>query len=71
MIGRNSGTLPGRRYWLYRIERSYGALQRTLSLPEDASASEITAAMKNGVLSLVIPRREVADSEVKKITINR
>ncbi|TQV86257.1 Hsp20/alpha crystallin family protein [Exilibacterium tricleocarpae] len=54
----------------YRIERSYGAFRRTLSLPEDANADGIEAAMKNGVLSLVIPRREVIDSEVKKISIN-
>lgn len=54
----------------YRIERSYGSFQRTLSLPDDANADEIQASMKNGVLSLVIPRREAVDTQVKKITIS-
>jgi len=54
----------------YRIERSYGSFQRTLSLPDDANAEEIQANMKNGVLTLVIPRRASVDTEVKKITIN-
>lgn len=55
----------------YRIERRYGAFQRTLTLPEDADADDIRAHMKDGVLSLSIPRREIADSRVKNITINR
>lgn len=54
----------------YRIERSYGNFQRTLSLPDDANADEIQASMKNGVLSLVIPRRTAVDTQVKKITIS-
>lgn len=36
----------------YRVERSYGSFQRTLSLPDDADASDIHAALKNGVLEL-------------------
>ena len=54
----------------YRVERSYGHFQRTLALPDDAVADEIKATMKDGVLNLLIPRREVSDAEVKKITIN-
>lgn len=36
----------------YRIERIYGAFQRTLSLPEDANTEDIQAHIKNAVLSL-------------------
>lgn len=54
----------------YRIERSYGNFQRTLSLPDDANVEEIQANMKDGVLKLMIPRREVVDSETRKISIN-
>ncbi len=54
----------------YRIERTYGSFQRTLSLPDDANADDIKASMKEGVLNLMIPRIEVADSEVKKIPVN-
>ncbi|HVL00102.1 MAG TPA: Hsp20/alpha crystallin family protein [Dongiaceae bacterium] len=56
----------------YRVERSYGTFQRTLALPEDANADEIEANLKDGVLTLVIPRRELPDNsgEAKKITIH-
>ncbi len=54
----------------YRIERSYGNFQRTLSLPDDANVDEIEANMKDGILKLMIPRREVMDSEARKISIN-
>ena len=57
--------------YFYRVERSYGAFQRTLSLPNDANPDDIQASMKNGVLSLNIPRRAVADNTVRKITINQ
>ena len=53
----------------YRVERSYGSFQRTLSLPEDADADEIEASMDKGVLRLRIPRREVSKQDVKQISI--
>lgn len=54
----------------YRIERSYGAFQRTLSLPDDANADEIKANLENGVLKLEIPRHAEARQEVKRIPIS-
>lgn len=56
--------------YFYRVERSYGTFQRTLALPDDADPDRIQAAMKDGVLSLTIPRSAVQDTQVKKITIN-
>ena len=38
------------------VERSYGAVQRILSLPEDADASAIAARFRHGVLELRIPK---------------
>lgn len=35
----------------YRVERSYGSFQRTLSLPADANADDIQANLKDGVLT--------------------
>jgi len=55
----------------YRVERSYGSFQRTLALPDDANADEIQATMKDGVLNLLIPRRDVVDAEVKKVPIRQ
>lgn len=54
----------------YRVERSYGSFQRTLALPDDAIADEIKANLDKGVLRLEIPRRETANQEVKRISIN-
>lgn len=54
----------------YRVERSYGSFQRTLSLPDDANADEIKAELDKGVLRLEIPRRQIAAKDVKRIPIS-
>jgi len=54
----------------YRVERRYGEFQRALALPEDADAEQITATLKQGVLSLTIPRKALPEPEVKKIAIH-
>ena len=54
----------------YRIERSYGSFQRTLSLPDDANADEIKANLEKGVLNLEIPRRAESRQDVKRIPIS-
>ncbi|MBI1425604.1 MAG: Hsp20 family protein [Gammaproteobacteria bacterium] len=46
----------------YRIERQYGSFERVLALPDDANADEISASMKNGVLTVTIPRKELPES---------
>ncbi|MBM9616602.1 Hsp20/alpha crystallin family protein [Desulfobulbus rhabdoformis] len=53
----------------YRIERSYGAFQRILSLPEDVDQDSIKAAFKNGVLTITMPRKALPASEVKQVAI--
>lgn len=53
----------------YRLERSYGSFQRTLSLPEDADKERITADFKKGVLNITIPRMEVSGSRLKQIEV--
>jgi len=53
----------------YRIERCYGSFQRVLTLPEDADGEKIKARHKNGVLTLTIPRRKLAETNVKRIEV--
>jgi len=53
----------------YRIERSYGSFQRTLSLPEDTNREKIKADFKNGVLTITIPRMAVPENSRKQIEI--
>ena len=54
----------------YRVERSYGSFQRTLSLPTDANADDIQAKLTNGVLTLRIPRSQSEQSGVKRVAIS-
>ena len=53
----------------YRVERSYGSFERTLDLPEDSDADNITSAYKNGVLSIKIPRKMLEKKDTKNIEI--
>jgi len=45
---------------VHRRERIYGAFTRTLTLPWEIAADKITAEMKDGVLTVVLPKAEVA-----------
>ncbi|MFC1748941.1 Hsp20/alpha crystallin family protein [Pseudomonadota bacterium] len=54
----------------YRVERHYGSFERVLAIPDDGNADKISASMKNGVLTVTIPRKELPKSDVKKIEIN-
>lgn len=53
----------------HRIERSYGAFQRILSLPEDARSDGISAKFAKGVLSVTIPRAKGEKTEPRRIPI--
>lgn len=53
----------------YCVERSYGAFQRQLSLPEDAETDSIKAAFNKGVLTLTVPRRASAKMPTKQIEV--
>ncbi|MBX3615625.1 Hsp20/alpha crystallin family protein [Nitrosomonas sp.] len=41
-----------------RVERTYGSFYRRFSLPDTANPDAISASSKNGVLEIVIPKRE-------------
>lgn len=54
----------------YRMERSYGSFERVIKLPEDVDTGAISAAHKNGVLTVILPRKEEKQPESKVIAIN-
>lgn len=62
-----SSESEGKQY--YRIERSFGSFQRTLSVPDDANTDEISACLKDGVLTLNVPRKSYPTVDVKRIAI--
>ena len=51
------------------IESSYGAVQRVLSLPDDADGEAIEAKFKNGVLKLRVPKHAARASNSRSIEI--
>lgn len=44
----------------HRVERSYGAFSRTVRLPAPVDASKVTAAFKNGLLTITLPKTAAA-----------
>jgi len=53
----------------YRQELSYGSFSRSILLPEDAMTDRISSVYKNGVLTITIPREEVAKSQTPAIKV--
>lgn len=50
-------------------ERSYGSFQRTFTLPLPIIADDIHAEMKNGVLTVHVPKSPEAKSNARKIAV--
>jgi HSP20 family protein len=50
-----------------RVERSYGAFSRSFSLPNTVDTEAIKAEYKNGVLTVIMPKR--AESKPKQVKI--
>jgi HSP20 family protein len=53
----------------YAVERSYGSFARSFSLPDSVDAEHVMAEMKNGVLTVHVPKRP--EAQPKKITIGK
>ncbi len=51
----------------HRVERAYGAFSRSFTLPNTVDTDTIKASHKNGVLEIVLPKKE--ETKPKKIKI--
>lgn len=49
-------------------ERSHGSFSRTFTLPEDVDAEKVVAELRNGVLTLMVPKRP--EVRPKKISVS-
>ena len=70
----NTLSISGDRKWNDKdqnnySEFSYGKFYRSFNLPEDVKENNIKASMKDGILSVQVPRLEKVKTEVKKIAI--
>ncbi|CAD6232515.1 unnamed protein product [Miscanthus lutarioriparius] len=54
----------------HRVERSSGRFMRRFRLPENAKTEEVKAGLKNGVLTVTVPKAEVKKPEVKSVEIS-
>lgn len=52
-----------------RSERSYGRFERRISLPADVEVEKASAAFKNGVLDVTLPKRPAAKPKAHTITV--
>ena len=56
--------------WFF-TERQYGSFSRSFRLPPDADGDKVEAHLKDGVLSVTIPKRDTAAPEGRKVAIKR
>ena len=55
--------------WFFS-ERQYGAFQRSFRLPPDADEAKVAADMKDGVLTITVPKSAPRTQNTTRVTIN-
>ena len=76
-LSENSVTVSGKREAeketkeknFHRIERSFGEFRRSVLLPCDVDADKVEAKLKDGVLTVILPKSQKAKESVKKIAV--
>ncbi|MBI5280971.1 MAG: Hsp20/alpha crystallin family protein [Candidatus Solibacter usitatus] len=53
----------------HRIERNYGAFQRAFALPETVDTENVEAAYDHGVLTVKLPKKEIAKPKTVKVSL--
>ena len=54
----------------HRIERSYGSFVRAFSLPDTVDGEKVKADYKNGVLTVTLPKKEVAKPKTINVEVS-
>ncbi len=53
----------------HRVERSYGTFERVFTLPETVNPEGVQAGYKNGVLTVTLPKKEIAKPHQIKVNV--
>jgi HSP20 family protein len=67
LTGKRESTVDNDAQGYHMKERSFGTFSRSFTLPEGVDLSEIKADLKDGVLTLVVPKR--AEVQPRKISL--
>ena len=72
IAGERASALPERseKVNIYAAERFAGAFRRVVSLPDDADATRVEATYRNGILRIVVPKREASKPRRVEIKSN-
>ena len=54
----------------HRIERGYGSFVRYFTLPDSVDTENVHAALNAGVLTITLPKKEVAKPKTIKVQVN-
>jgi HSP20 family protein len=54
----------------HRLERSYGSFERVFDLPDTVELNGVKADYKNGVLTITLPKKEVAKPKQIKVEVS-
>jgi len=54
----------------HRVERSYGTFARYFTLPDTVETDKVKADYKNGVLTITLPKKEVAKPRQIKVEVS-
>lgn len=53
----------------HRLERSYGEFSRYFSVPDTVDSDQVKAEYKNGVLTVTLPKKEVAKPKAIRVEV--
>ncbi|SRR5579884_723399 len=54
----------------HRMERAYGSFERVFTLPDTVDAEHVKADYKNGVLTVTLPKKEIAKPRQIKVEVS-
>jgi len=70
LTGERKFEKSGEKAGYHRMERTYGSFERVFTLPETVDAEHVKADYKNGVLTVTLPKKEIAKPRQIKVEVS-